>query len=436
MGDFNPAPGSPFPTGSQPSSVAVADFNGDGMPDLAVANQADGTVSVLLGNGSGGFSPMSGSPFSVGAGSSPAAIVAGDFNGDGRADLAVVNSSNNNLSVLLGVLSPTLSITSSHSGPFFLGETGETYTITVTNSGPGITSGAVTVTDTLPAGMVATAIGGTGWNCALASLSCTSSATMAVGAISTIAVTVNVTAMNTGVVINQAAVSGGGAVAASGNDPTTLGVAITVQTVPAGLQFSMDGAAAQIAPLTLALATGNHTIAVQSPQAGLPGTQYVFTAWSDGGSASHSVTVGAISATYTATFKTQYQLTTVLNPMPGGSVTPPSGSYFDAGSAVTLTTTANSPYVFTSWSGGASGTSNPTQIAMSTPTSVTATFNVPGFTCAITGDNTASVWDVQQVVNEALGLMPANDDLTRDHVVDVADIQKLVDAVLGLGCLY
>jgi len=100
-GTFNPAPGSPSPTGSQPSSVAVGDFNGDGVPDLAVANQGDGTVSVLLGNGNGGFSPMSGSPFSVGAGSSPAAIFVGDFNGDGRADLAVAGSAANNVIQLL-----------------------------------------------------------------------------------------------------------------------------------------------------------------------------------------------------------------------------------------------------------------------------------------------------------------------------------------------
>jgi hypothetical protein len=100
-GAFNPAPGSPFPTGSQPSSVAVGDFNGDGVPDLAVANKKDGTVSVLLGNGSGGFSPMSGSPFGVGAGSSPAAIVVADFNGDGRADLAVAGSATNNIIQLL-----------------------------------------------------------------------------------------------------------------------------------------------------------------------------------------------------------------------------------------------------------------------------------------------------------------------------------------------
>jgi hypothetical protein len=73
---------------------------------------------------------------------------------------------------------------------------------------------------------------------------------------------------------------------------------------------------------------------------------------------------------------------------------------------------------------------------MNAPTSVTATFNVPGFTCAITGDTVVSVADVQLMVNEALGAMPAKDDLDRDSVVNVADVQKVVDAVLNLGCIY
>jgi hypothetical protein len=44
-----------FDVGSFPRSVAVGDFNGDGLPDLAVANEGSGTVSVLLGNGDGSF---------------------------------------------------------------------------------------------------------------------------------------------------------------------------------------------------------------------------------------------------------------------------------------------------------------------------------------------------------------------------------------------
>jgi hypothetical protein len=85
--------------GSQPSSLAVADFNGDGNADLAVANKSDGTISVLLGDGMGGFSPMNGSPF--GGGSAPAGVVTGDFNGDGRAGLATAASGGNNVAILL-----------------------------------------------------------------------------------------------------------------------------------------------------------------------------------------------------------------------------------------------------------------------------------------------------------------------------------------------
>jgi hypothetical protein len=99
-GGFTPASGSPFATGTSPASVAVGDFNGDGKPDLAIANSADGTVTVLSGNGSGGFTPATGSPFTTGT--SPASLAVGDFNGDGRPDLAVANAASNDLTVLLG----------------------------------------------------------------------------------------------------------------------------------------------------------------------------------------------------------------------------------------------------------------------------------------------------------------------------------------------
>src|ERR1017187_10141474 len=97
---FTPAPGSPFAVGTNPWSAAVGDFNGDGKPDLAVANESSNNVTVLLGNGSGGFTAASGSPFAAGA--NPYSVAVGDFNGDGKPDLAVANYSSNNVTVLLG----------------------------------------------------------------------------------------------------------------------------------------------------------------------------------------------------------------------------------------------------------------------------------------------------------------------------------------------
>jgi hypothetical protein len=84
--------------GIGPRSVAVGDFNGDGKQDLAAANSNSYSVSIRLGDGYGGFSVYS----VVGVGSSPSAVAIGDFNGDGKQDLAAANEGSNNVSILLG----------------------------------------------------------------------------------------------------------------------------------------------------------------------------------------------------------------------------------------------------------------------------------------------------------------------------------------------
>ena len=87
-----------------PSSVAVGDFDGDGKLDLAVANSNSGTITILKGDGAGNFTEFQGSPFSVGsgAGSEPFSIAVGDFNGDGNLDLAVANFHDGTVAILLG----------------------------------------------------------------------------------------------------------------------------------------------------------------------------------------------------------------------------------------------------------------------------------------------------------------------------------------------
>jgi hypothetical protein len=90
LGGFAPVSASLVKVGAQPFSLATGDFNGDGMPDLATADNAGNTVSVMLGNGSGAFSPAPGSPYAI---SSPWAIAVGDFNGDGFTDLILGTAS-------------------------------------------------------------------------------------------------------------------------------------------------------------------------------------------------------------------------------------------------------------------------------------------------------------------------------------------------------
>ncbi|MFA6001902.1 MAG: VCBS repeat-containing protein, partial [Thermoleophilia bacterium] len=81
------APAVNYGVGQSPSSVTTGDFNGDGKTDLAVANQSSNDVSVLIGNGNGGFD----SAGNTGVGSQPSSVTTGDFNGDGKADLAEAN---------------------------------------------------------------------------------------------------------------------------------------------------------------------------------------------------------------------------------------------------------------------------------------------------------------------------------------------------------
>ncbi len=90
------APFQTLPVGLNPQAIVAGDFNGDGHLDLAISNSSSNDVSVLLGNGDGTFQPQV--TYAVGAG--PLAIVAADFNGDGKLDLALTD--NNGMAILLG----------------------------------------------------------------------------------------------------------------------------------------------------------------------------------------------------------------------------------------------------------------------------------------------------------------------------------------------
>jgi hypothetical protein len=96
---FSNASGSPIAVGTNPNAIAVGDFNGDGKLDLAVSNLNGANVTILLGNGDGTFTPAAASPAT---GVWPCSVAAGDFNGDGKLDLAVANQNSGNVTILLG----------------------------------------------------------------------------------------------------------------------------------------------------------------------------------------------------------------------------------------------------------------------------------------------------------------------------------------------
>ena len=132
---------SQFSVGANSLDVTVGDFNGDSRADLAVANGRQSanpepnvaSVSVLFGDGAGSFGPAA--SFTVDR--YPGRIVAGDFNGDGRADLVTGNGNFNNISVLINTCGYTVPMPTLQFGAslYSVGEGVGTVTVTVTRTG-------------------------------------------------------------------------------------------------------------------------------------------------------------------------------------------------------------------------------------------------------------------------------------------------------------
>ncbi|MEW6207725.1 MAG: HYR domain-containing protein [Acidobacteriota bacterium] len=157
QGQFTEAPNSPYPTGDDPFDQAVADFNLDGNPDIAVLNDAN-NVKLLLGDGTGRFNPPANSLLTVG--DFPNAITSGDFNLDGRPDLAVGTFIQNLAVILLNNCAPVARCrdVTVQAGPACnanasvddgsFDPNGDNFTVTQTPPGP-YPKGATTVTLTI-----------------------------------------------------------------------------------------------------------------------------------------------------------------------------------------------------------------------------------------------------------------------------------------------
>ncbi len=339
-------------TGEVFYSMAVADMNLDGTPDLVAITESESTTTqaeVFLGNGDGTFQGGVSGP----ATSYAAAFTVGDFNGDGLPDVALITARDNIVQPgdgHGGLLPGIQSTPTPFNGPFVLagdfkgdGRLGLAgfYTNRIYllfGNGDGTFSAGLTAsTEAAPSWMVQGDFNGDG-KPDFATVDTSSS-------------TVNVFL---------------------GAQLSTV-VPVTIQTAPEGMQVSVDGLDPFIAPQTLDLPAGSHTLSATDRET-VYTTRHLFTSWSDGNlSSMDSITVGNTPASYTANFKTQYLLTLTGN-TGGGSVSP-SSNYYDAGTAVPITATPYTGWSFSFWTGDVVSLMNPATIIMDAPHSVTANFS-------------------------------------------------------------
>jgi uncharacterized repeat protein (TIGR01451 family) len=348
-------------------TAVVGDFNGDGRDDLAVANLNGTGVSVLLGNGDGTFQ----TPVNYVAVPSFRSIAIGDFNGDGNTDIVTGGSlllgngdgtfqtalsyssgfvatfvatgpfegsghtdlsasTATGVSVLLNSPpTPDLIIASTHGGNFTQGQVGS-YTVTVTNIGTAATSGTVTVTDTLPSGLTATAISGSGWTCALSTVTCSRADVLAISAsYPTIAVTVSVSASAATSVTNTATVSGGGETNMANDlasDPTQINISEAGQTITfAAVGTQLIGTPPFVLTATASSGLAVNYISTSTAICTVSGATVTLIA---AGTCSITATQGgnltyAVAAPVAQTFAVRYPQTITFGPLSNVALIPP-----------------------------------------------------------------------------------------------------------------
>jgi hypothetical protein len=307
--------------GYSPYALAAVDLNGDGNQDLVTHQCPIGpgcgvfvTAAVLLGNGHGNFSVPANYSASVFQSNqlAPGWLATGDLDGDGYSDVVMVNVCDhfNNCNALSGTASVLRGI----------------------GDGTLQTSLLITVGN-FPEMVVVKDVNGDGKP--------DMEILMSNGGV--------------GVVLNQ-----------------TPRTPVTLDTLPSGLTVFLNGVSAT-APKTYPWAPNSlQQISTSDLQQVTAGSRFKFSGWSDGGALTHTVTVPSSPITYTATFKTQYLLTTNTDPLAGGSITP--GDWFDSGTIVGITAAPAAGYGFAGFSGDLSGTTNPGNITMNAAKTVTANF--------------------------------------------------------------
>ena len=207
-----------------------------------------------------------------------------------------------------------------------------------------------------------------------------------------------------------------------GTGPGT--VQVTVQTNIAGPWVTVDGTLYSTSHVFSWVSGSTHTIATTSPQNFATGSRYNWMGWSDGGGVSHPVSPSA-NTIYTANFNRQFLLTTGVSPGSSGTVTPQPASalsdgYYDSGSSVQLTASANAGYGFVNWTGDLTGSANPQNITMSAPRSMTSNFQATG------GLPTVSVTNPPNSLTVS-GTVAVTATATASSPATVASVQFMLD---------
>ncbi len=165
-------------------------------------------------------------------------------------------------------------------------------------------------------------------------------------------------------------------------------VLVTIMTQPAGRSFRVDGFSYTTINTFSFLPGSSHNFSADSLQpgpSGANGRRYIWRSWSDSGTRSHNYDVPGTDTSLLVSFGLQYELVTTASPAGSGTINPPGQSFHNAGDTISVTATAANGFAFTSWSGAATGTSNPVSLVMDTTKALTANFS-PAAIVMITSD--------------------------------------------------
>ena len=377
-------------------NLYIAEENPITSSQYRIRKVSGGNITTIAGNGTAGYSGDGG--LATGAQlNNPSGLAV-----DAAGNVYISDFANGAVRVLQPETEPLLTAASTHTGSFPPSGTG-TFSISVSDAALAAASaGQITVTATLPASLTPVSMSGTGWTCSTSvPYHCNGSG----NSLGTITLTVNVASNAPPQVTNEVVVSGGGALATGSEDLALVGSATPVLQISAthsgDFVIGAQGTFTITVGNQIAAASTSGTVTVSDtllPATGLTG-----------------LTLSSLSSTWICSGTSCNNNTPIAG---GGNFPPITGTVnvaANAGSPLTNTATA---------SGGGSSVS---------PSSAD-TIYVVSTSCAVNGQGSFTVSDVQSIINQGLGKNKASNDINQDGVVNVVDIQAVINAVLYSTC--